>query len=62
MNESGGEGMSYTKLDDKPVNKSIKRVQFFEAKQHVEIIRQVKGETAFIERQEECRNRNKRNG
>ena len=31
--------------------KPVKKVTFFEAKQHIEIIRQVKGETAYIPRE-----------
>jgi hypothetical protein len=46
--------------NEKPVNKPIKRVQFFEAKQHIEIIRQVKGETAFIERPQQPQRNEKR--
>lgn len=37
--------------EEKPPTKIVKKVQFFDAKQHVEIIRQVKGETAFTPRQ-----------
>lgn len=60
MREAKGEYMNNIKKDDKPINKPVKKVQFFEAKQHIEIIRQVRGETAFIERPVDNRNKSKR--
>ncbi len=38
------------KVVEYPINKPVKRVAFFDAKQHVEIIRQVKGETVYVAR------------